>query len=311
MLRDTIYRDLCENQEHLSSFRKHRLRSKRDNLRQFYAEAGDERRAERCGDCGTFLKFEHYKHLPTEERGRKLKSANFCDVRWCSMCAWRKSRKYASETRSVLTQLEALRPVRYVFLTLTMRNIPLPELKTAIKTMNRAFNLLTKSPEFEGVVLGYVRALEALGGNTQAGEAHPHFHVLLVVKPEYFSGKGYITQARWAELWQRCLRVDYLPVVDVRKVKPKREGRTARDSGILETVKYIAKPQDIGRLCQSDFEELDRQMKGIKQYTQGGMLKGFEPEKSEDFSPEEWKLIAEEFYQWTGTEYHLEKYNPL
>lgn len=311
MLRDTIYRDLCENQEHLSSFRKHRLKSKRDNLRQFYAEAGDERRAERCGDCGTFLKFEHYKHLPTEERGRKLKSANFCDVRWCSMCAWRKSRKYASETRSVLTQLEALRSVRYVFLTLTMRNIPLPELKTAIKTMNRAFNLLTKSPEFESVVLGYVRALEALGGNTQAGEAHPHFHVLLVVKPEYFSGKGYITQARWAELWQRCLRVDYVPVVDVRKVKPKREGLSARDSAILETLKYIAKPQSVGSLCQKDFEELDRQMKGVKQYTQGGVLKDFKPEKSEGFSSEEWKLIGIEFYAWVGKDYRLEKYKPV
>ena len=310
MLRDTIHRDLCENQEHLSSFRKHRLRSKRDNLRQFYAEAGDERRAERCGDCGTFLKFEHYKHLPTEERGRKLKSANFCDVRWCSMCAWRKSRKYASETRSVLTQLEALRPVRYVFLTLTMRNIPLPELKDALKTMNRAFKLLALSPEFKGVVLGYVRALEALGGNTPAGEAHPHFHVLLVVKPEYFS-KGYITQARWSELWQRCLRADYVPVVDVRKVKPKCEGRTARDSGIFETVKYIAKPQDIGSLCQSDFEELDRQMKGIKQYTQGGILKDFEPKKDEGFSPEEWKLLGIEFYEWAGNEYRLKKYKPV
>ena len=280
----------------------HRLQSQTTKIGRFYAEAGDEKKAKRCEECGTYLAFSVYENFQTAEQKRKLKGANFCDVRWCPMCAWRKQRKFAGEVRSVLTQLEALRPVRYVFLTLTMRNQHITELKTAIKTMNRAFNLLTKSPEFNSVVLGYVRALEVLGGSTSAGEAHPHFHVLLVVKPEYFS-KGYITQARWAELWQRCLRADYIPVVDVRKIKPKSAEWTARDSAIFETLKYLAKPQDIRSLCQKDFEELDRQTKGTKQYTQGGVLKDFKPEESEDFSPEEWKLIAEEFYQWLGKNY--------
>ena len=285
-------------------------RRKTSHVWRFYAEAGNEQKAKRCRECGTFIKVELWEHLLTAEQKRRLKNANFCDVRWCLVCAWRKAGKYASEVRSVLIQLEALRPVRYLFLTLTMKNQPLPELKTALKTMNKAFKRLTESVEFESAVLGYIRALEVLGGNTQAGEAHPHFHVLLVVKPEYFS-RGYITQARWAELWQRCLRADYLPVVDVRRVKPKREGLSARDSAIIETLKYIAKPQSVGSLCQKDFEELDRQMKGVRQYTQGGVLKGFKPEKSEGFSPEEWKLIGIEFYAWAGKDYRLEKYKPI
>ena len=299
-----------QSQDPLLGLLKHHLQGQTSRIWRFYAEAGDEKKAKRCEECGTFPLFELWEHLMTAERRRKLKSANFCKVRWCPTCAWLKSRKYAGEVRSILIQLEALRPVRYVFLTLTMKNIPLPELKDALKTMNKAFKRLMELEEFKGVVLGYVRALEALGGNTPAGEAHPHYHCLLVVKPEYFS-RGYITQARWAELWQRCLRVDYVPVVDVRKVKPKCEGRTARDSGIIETVKYIAKPQNIGSLCQSDFEELDRQMKGVKQYTHGGVLKDFKPEEAEGFSPEEWKLLGTEFYEWIGTEYKLLKFKPL
>ena len=302
-MRDNIHRDLCENQEHLSSFKEHRLKSKRENLGRAYEEAGNPKKAKRVRECGTYLAFELYEHLLTAEQRRKLKSGNFCGVKWCPMCAWRKSRKYASEVRSILTQLEALRPVRYVFLTLTMKNVPLTELKTALKTMHRAFNLLSKSPEFKASVLGYIRALEALGGSTQAGEAHPHYHCLLVVKPEYFSGKGYITQARWAEIWQRCLRADYVPVVDVRKVKPKSDKWTARDSAIIETLKYMAKPQSVGSLCQKDFEELDRWTRGINQFARGGVLNDFKPEESEGFSLEEWKLIAEEFYQWTGKDY--------
>jgi plasmid rolling circle replication initiator protein Rep len=303
MLKDTIHRDLCENQEHLSSFKEHRLKSESENLGRFFAEAGDEKKAQRVRECGTYLAFELYEHRLTAEQKRKLNGANFCEVRWCPMCAWRKSRKYGGEMRSILTQLEALRPVKYVFLTLTIENPRLTELKDALKTMNRAFNLLTKSPEFKGVVLGYIRALEALGGSTPAGEAHPHYHCLLVVKPSYFTGRCYITQERWAELWQRCLRVDYVPVVDVRKVKPKSAEWTARDSAIIETVKYIAKPQSVGSLCQSDFDKLDRQMKGVKQYTHGGVLNDFKPEEAGNFSREEWKLIAKEFYQWLGKNY--------
>ena len=310
IMSNTIYADAREDQDPLLGLLKHHLQGQTSRIWRFYAEAGDEKKAKRCEECGTFPLFELWEHLMTAERRRKLKSANFCKVRWCPTCAWLKSRKYAGEVRSILIQLEALRPVRYIFLTLTTRNVLLPELKTALKTMSRAFNRLTEMPEFKGVVLGYIRALEALGGNTQAGEAHPHFHVLLVVKPSYFSN-GYITQARWSELWQRCLRADYVPVVDVRKVKPKCEGRTARDSGIFETVKYIAKPQSVGSLCQKDFEELDRQMKGVKQYTQGGVLKDFKPEKSEGFSSEEWKLIGIEFYAWAGKDYRLEKYKPV
>ena len=301
----TIYRDPCENQE-LSRLEKSRLKAESVDLAKRYREAGDERKSERCEKCGTFLEFELYEHISTEERKRSLKSANFCEVKWCPMCAMIKQRKLANETRSILKQVEALRPVKYVFLTLTVKNPPLTELNSTLKTMNKAFTLLAKSEEFSSVVLGYIRALEALGGSTQAGEAHPHYHCLLVVKPEYF-GKGYITQARWSELWRRSLKVDYTPVVDVRRIRQKSAEWSEVDSAIFETLKYLAKPQDIKRLSQEDFEELDRQMRNAKQYTRGGVLKDIKPEKDDGFSPEEWELIGREFYQWLKAAGHYER----
>ena len=298
----TIYRDPCENQE-LSRLEKSRLKAESVDLAKRFREAGDERKSERCEKCGTFLEFELYEHLMTEERKRSLKSANFCEVKWCPMCAMIKQRKLANETRSILKQVEALRPVKYVFLTLTVKNPPLTELNSTLKTMNKAFKLLTKSEEFSSVVLGYIRALEALGGSTQAGEAHPHYHCLLVVKPSYFKN-NYISQARWSELWRRSLKVDYTPVVDVRRIRQKSAEWSEVDSAIFETLKYLAKPQDIKRLSQEDFEELDRQMRNAKQYTRGGVLKDIKPEKDDGFSPEEWELIGREFYQWLKAEGH-------
>ena len=52
-------------------------------------------------------------------------------------------------------------------------------------------------------------------------------------------------------------------------------------------------------------------MKGVKQYTQGGVLKDFKPEEAEGFSPEEWKLLGIEFYEWAGKEYRLLKFKPV
>ena len=297
----TIYGDPCENQE-LSRLEKSRLKAESVDLAKRFREAGDERKSERCEKCGTFLEFELYEHISTEERGKSLESANFCKVKWCPMCAMIKQRKLANETRSILKQVEALRPVKYVFLTLTVKNPPLTELNSTLKTMNKAFKLLTKSEEFSSVVLGYIRALEALGGSTQAGEAHPHYHCLLVVKPSYFKDK-YISQSRWSELWRRSLKVDYTPIVDVRRIRQKSAEWSEVDSAIFETLKYLAKPQDIKRLSQADFEELDRQM-NAKQYTRGGVLKDIKPEKDDGFSPEEWELIGREFYQWLKAEGH-------
>ena len=49
--------------------------------------------------------------------------------------------------------------------------------------------------------------------------AHPHFHALLLVKPSYFKGQGYIKQGDWTEMWRKALRADYLPSVNVKAVK--------------------------------------------------------------------------------------------
>lgn len=115
---------------------------------------------------------------------------------------------------------------------------------------------------------------------TKNTHAHPHFHVILMVKPSYFS-HGYIKQSRWSELWGDCLRVDYLPVVDVRTVKPKK-GNEKNDDGvkaaIMETLKYAVKPSDIIEDYENPksrewFYELTRQTHKLRFVASGGALK--------------------------------------
>ncbi len=72
---------------------------------------------------------------------------------------------------------------------------------------------------------------------------HPHIHALLMVPARYFTA-DYIRQSRWRELWMESARLDYAPVVDVRRgyVRDASEDPTADVlSAALECSKYISK----------------------------------------------------------------------
>ena len=68
------------------------------------------------------------------------------------------------------------------------------------------------------------------------------------------AGIHYVKHAKWVELWGDCLRVDYLPNVDVRTVKARapKSGQTPLDAtaaalqgAVAETLKYSTKPADM------------------------------------------------------------------
>jgi plasmid rolling circle replication initiator protein Rep len=159
-----------------------------------------------------------------------------------------------------------------VFLTLTVRNCVISDLRATVDQMNAAFARMTKRKGWPGVA--WVKSLEVTRGAD--GSAHPHFHVLMFVRPSYFS-HGYIKQSAWRELWQSCLRVDYLPVVNVKTVKPKTvTGDTLADLkvSIMETLKYGVKPDDLTRDGQW-LMELTQQLHKTRAVAVGGELRPY------------------------------------
>lgn len=236
-----------------------------------------ERYSERMNACSGFLKF------GIGESGITLKEAHFCRVRYCPVCQWRKSLYWKAMMYQKYEQLRQEYPThRFLLLTLTLENPPIGDLRTTLQDMNKAWHRLVKRKEF-GVVDGWIRTTEVTRDKERPNtHAHPHFHCLLMVKPSYF-GKGYIKQMDWVRLWADCLRVDYLPNVDVRAVKKKgkAKGEPMTDddikSGIVETLKYAVKPADIkGDESQASnewFFELTRQTHKLRFVATGGALK--------------------------------------
>lgn len=194
----------------------------------------DKSKAERLRHCCEFVQFSF-----DPGTGRKtLSAANFCRVRLCPICSWRRSLKAQAQMMQIAQFIEndPNLKVSYILLTLTVENVGASELSSTIDLMMKGWDRLSRRKRYKDAVLGHYRALE-ITHNVITDEFHPHFHVLLCVDKNYYK-RGYLTQVEWCEFWKKALRVDYTPICDVRRVK----GTDA--AAIAEIAKYPAKPQD-------------------------------------------------------------------
>lgn len=155
---------------------------------------------------------------------------------------------------------------RWLFLTLTVRNCSIKELRETLEWMHDSFKRLTKLKIWK--VEGWIKSTEVTRGKD--GSAHPHFHCLLMVPPSYFSGKDYISQAKWTELWQQCLRIDYKPMVHVRAIAKHNDPQVI----IPEILKYQVKESDLVA-DREWFLELTRQLRKTRAVAVGGILKTY------------------------------------
>jgi plasmid rolling circle replication initiator protein Rep len=161
---------------------------------------------------------------------------------------------------------------RFIFLTLTVRNCDVKDLRSTLKEMNESFHRLVKRKEFPAI--GFVKSLEVT--RSEIGEAHPHFHILMMVNSSYFDGKNYLSQERWGLLWKDCLRISYDPMVNVKAIKPKKgkPESEALPSAICETFKYSIKPADL--ISDKDFLlELTNQLHKTRAVSLGGEFKNY------------------------------------
>lgn len=190
-------------------------------------------RASRVRDCGSFLEF----HVTESEK--KLHLSNFCKDRLCPMCNWRRSLKIFSQVSRVMDCLES-QGFNFLFLTLTVKNCSGDDLPCTCQMLFDGWrNLYHEKSVFQKSVFGTFRSLEVTR-NKKTGEFHPHLHVVLAVKPDYFK-HGYISQAQWAELWRSCCSLEYTPIIDIRRIKDDSKGISG---AVAEVAKYAVKSTD-------------------------------------------------------------------
>ena len=229
-----------------------------EKLCECYVFIGWEKKAENVRRCASHLEFQ--KCTVDESHHSKLVGANFCRDRMCSQCQWRKSMRQFSVAVKVGHELrrrekDAGRPEsQFIFLTLTIPNVPLEKLSEVIDELFAGWKRLRERKEVRNISklyycepgderkvipLAYHRALE-ITYNATTNTFHPHIHAAIAVLPNYFNGHNYIKQERWLEMWREAMRMPEITQVDVRKIRNKK-GQDEITSGFAEACKYSLK----------------------------------------------------------------------
>ncbi|PKP29516.1 MAG: protein rep [Bacteroidetes bacterium HGW-Bacteroidetes-17] len=216
-----------------------------------------EKKSFRVKECGTFLE---YKVFKTQEK--KLHNANFCKVRLCPMCAWRRSLKIFGQVSQVMNIAKGETSNKFIFVTLTQRNVTGSELKEEIDNLYKSFNRLMLRKKIKQMSLGWFRALEVTY-NSASNTFHPHFHIVIMVKSYYEKNKNlYIDQAELTEMWKQSLKIDYTPIVHMESVKIKK-GKTI-ETAVAEIAKYTVKESDLIIKDQDGCFDLDQTDENIR-----------------------------------------------
>ena len=278
------------------------IRGYADEIAKLYKNTRYSKYADRISGCSRRLNFGTVRDADTGETRLKLRLALFCRVPRCPVCQWRRSLMWRAKAFKILPKLfENYPDARYLFLTLTVRNCDLTDLRSTLADMNKAWERLFKRKYFPAI--GWLKSVEVT--RSEDDTAHPHFHVLLMVKPSYFQGKYYLSQKAWTELWQKSMRIDYTPIVHIQVVKDNISnniGEIGNESksnncnnsiinAVLETIKYSVKPSDLVKMSRSKsrivsnqdwLTELTSQLYKTKSLATGGIFKEYFKELEEE-----------------------------
>lgn len=192
---------------------------------------------------------------------RVIHTVEFCRDRLCPICNWRRSIKSSNALKKIAKDDGQ----RYIFITLTQKNVEWKKLRIAIGDMLKAWTRLMSWKEVKTITRGYFKTMEITRGKD--GLAHPHIHALIAVPTGYFcrSETMYMTQERLTMLWKKALHADYKPRVDIRAVKD-------INGAINEVTKYITKDCDIEGITDEEYVEYIRAIKGRRIIASGGIF---------------------------------------
>ena len=283
-----------------------------------FLNTGFKTESQKIKECGNYLEFIFKEHQITKDTKKKLANANFCKNRFCPMCSWRRVRNITGQLKDAFSCITEKEKVATLFLTLTVKNPDVKDLKFTIAKMNKSFQRLAQTKAYRNAVLGHFKSIEILGDKTPKGQAHPHFHILLIVKESYFKKSDYINKSEWLDMWRKATGDETIMVVDIRRIKSKNENFSDIDSAIMETVKYSVKHTELTKRSNEDFYYLYTQTKGLRFISAGGILKEHLnlikiDEDLINLKKENealWIEICRLIYTWQNGDYQLKEIKP-
>ena len=236
--------------------------------------------AKAIGNCALTLGVD-VTQVPEKPAEAQLRAAHVCNKRVCPFCEWRRSRAWRRRFFEGLPKFAEDFPThKPLFLTLTVKNCRIEDLRSTIGDMHASWKRMTKLSMFPTKF--WFRRTEVVLESAKTGAlgpvmVHPHIHVLLMVPSGYFS-HGYVKQTEWRSAWQMSARLDYSPIIDIRRGKNSSSSGGASSAGTtgaaLEVSKYATKATDLIAMG-SNLGEYHRQVKNLRLSASSASLKPY------------------------------------
>ena len=254
----------------------------------------------RIQECGNFIQ----SVLTADKAAGKVVKANRCMNRFCPICLATRTRKQGFMLGVLLETLKENYDYKFLFLTLTVPNVPGHELIKELQKQYESLKRFIQRKEFKNISKGYVRKTE-ITYNPERNDFHPHIHMLIAVENDYFqNSKLYVKQERWLEIWQKCKRDDSITQVHIKK---------ANEESYRELAKYEAKDLEYLNYGEKVFDVFYKALKGRKALTFNGCFqeykKFFESGDFDDYIEKD-----DNYYELTSFhsyENHFKKYKHL
>lgn len=157
-------------------------------------------------------------------------------------CEAKRANALARDTIELFDDVWELSPgARILMLTLTSRSRPLDQTRAMLVDHQKTLKAFWGYERLLTATLGHFTNIE-ITFNIKNGNVlvHVHSHSLVVVERGALADHRYIRQVEWVALWQRALKADYKPVVDIRAVKG-RDGLSTDPHSIKGAVREVCK----------------------------------------------------------------------
>ena len=271
----------------------------KEKLEQLGLKHFSEKTLQRIHDCGNFIQ----SVLTADESTGKVVKANRCMNRFCPICLATRSRKQGFALGVILETLRENYDYKFLFLTLTVPNVPGHELIKELQKQYESLKRFIQRKQFKNISKGYVRKTE-ITYNPNRNDFHPHIHMLIAVDENYFTRENYVKQETWLEIWKKCKKDDSITQVHIKK---------ADEESFRELAKYEAKDLEYLNYGEEVFDVFFKALKGRKTLTFNGCFqehkKLFDLGEFDDYIDKD-----DNYYELTSFhsyENHFKKYKHL
>ncbi|HHU1435733.1 TPA: protein rep [Escherichia coli] len=156
------------------------------NLSKIYNKIGQQDRAHRVAFCCSY----RYMLVDSEKRAHNVHTVR-CRDRHCSECQKIKSWIYQSRLkRTAIEKIKSdFKSDEFLFLTFTLKNPKVTQMRKAMRTMSQAFGMLTRRKPFSEIFRGGIRTFEVTRNYAERlkNHCHPHIHAIAQTKSDAFN----------------------------------------------------------------------------------------------------------------------------